>query len=301
MPTFQLNFTGLCAFSPSAGSKTVILVNARDHGGESHIPVLLASRSTAVVTAQTRPFNLDLDAGAGNFGYNRMVGWSLEAENLTLSGLDNQQFSIAPGPSAEATCPTDADREGFGWVASMERAEGARLDPEALTTKDPSVVLARLTVNRGRLATAQFAGFPDSPLRWAYLRSGNETPDNPRRAIAEVVNLTATFSGTQIRIQSQRFGGTAHLDIVLDRGQQEILTAWLVNMPLPDLLQNRPGDPAAHPHFRNFYRLSNKKGGLRFPHSQGRCRELVASQFIGLDIAPTNPKCPPATFESLAQ
>lgn len=308
MATFQLNFTGLCAFSPGAGSKTVVLGNSRDHGGEPHIPVLLADRSSAVINGGARPFDRDreLDSGARYFGYDRMVGWTLareiqgetKGENLTLSPLV-EDFSVAPGPPPDATCPT-IDPEGFGWVASMQSAEGAQFDPTVLTTRDTDRVLARCLVDHGRLATAHFAGGPGRPFRWAYLRNGSEQPDHAPRAIAEVAHVTGTFSGDQIRIRSQDFDGSPLADIVLDRQGGPLLTAWLVNMPLADILADRPQDPPAYPHFQHFYRLSDKPGGLRFPHRQGRCNLEVDSFVLrpkGFH-APTNPKCPPVMFES---
>jgi hypothetical protein len=145
MPTFELFFTGLCAFSPGTTSKTVVLVNARDrhHGGgghhEPHIAVLLASRETVVGPAEdptARDADRDFDQGAGNYGYSKMVGFSLDGDDLTLATSLDEPFEVKPGPQPDAECPTD-NRDGFGWVASMERAESARIDPNALTSNDP--------------------------------------------------------------------------------------------------------------------------------------------------------------------
>jgi hypothetical protein len=318
MPTFHLRITGLCAFGPGTTSKTVMLVNAREDRQEPHLPAIFAPEANVVTPAEDRTvrnYDFSFDGWPGGFGTGMMRGFELRGELMSLDRIDTA-FSIASGPADNAECPNDADAAGFGWVASMRRAsaadkaplgrvaEEAALDPDVLNRLDSARVQAVLPLDRGLLSTMQFSGHPGLPFRWNYLQDGAEQPTQPSRAIAEVVQLTGEFSGDVIRIHSKLFGARDPLpDIVFHRRTATSMFAWLINMPPPDIRGDRPGDPPAHPHFRHFYRLSTSPGGIRVPHRRGRCTrrsELRSAEekTSKARLAPTNPKCPPAMFES---
>lgn len=320
MANFELRFTGLCTFSPDqSGARKVMLVNAFDHhaGEQAHEAALLAPVENVVTPAeeaQARPHDFPFDGTLAGFGSGNMYGFIFRGEDLTIKTLnDKPPLEVAPGPDQTAECPTPGhDDKAFGWVASLTKAEGARVNGNALNGKDPDLVLARLLLDRGTLSTESFMRHNGSIARWKYLDSpSSDDPTQRPRALAEVVFFSGAFSGSRLIIESTGFR-QSFLSIYLKPDSLGRIVAWLVNMPHADIVSRdrTPGvDPDRIHHFRMVYRLSDKPRGNRHPHRLGSCdrppdrgeiRQTPSRKSVekaGPDPAPSNPRCPPLQFE----
>lgn len=298
MSTFDLSFTGLCAFSPGDASKRVVMVRAhttlqgsghsRDH--EIHVAAFLAPLDKVVKLEdndKVRDFDFVLERDV--YSDETLAGFLLTGEELTLDSLTGN-FTLVPG-KPDQPCPpkVPTDPDGlwpFRWITNMPPEERAFFNGSTLS--DRSKVLAHLLLNAGKLGTVQFAGEEDIIYKWRHEIPDQGSATEPR-AIAEVVKLISSFNGNTLRIASTEFSGRQLPDILLTGSG---ISAWLVNLPIADILG--PDDPTehpAHPHFKHFYKISTNPGGRRFPHHRGECQGDSHGH-----RAPTNPKCPPVEF-----
>jgi hypothetical protein len=301
----EIRFTGLCTFGPVQNHGTpfrsVMLVNARDSDKEAHVAAILAPFANLDRDDQNaRDFDFRFDGTLADFGSDDMVGFLLKGEQLTLPNLLGAALSLAPGPAANAECPVAGDKEGFGWVASLKKAEDASPVDDALTGTKKSVLLARLRLEKGLLSTDKFVEYDGKIVKW----KDHLSDPSKERPIAEVVKLTGvSIDADRLHIHSVPFSGSAP-DVIL-KGNK--VSFWLVNMPIldivgPDRTPNRP--PKADAHYHHHYHLTDKPNGKNpKPANTPPCPPVVAVASSSKKddnqvVTASNPKCPPTSFEA---
>ncbi len=294
-----LNFTGLCAFvKPAAGQIRVVLVNARDQTqGQNHEPHCAAIVTPANNWERNGRQAFGFDGTAVGYPSREMVAILLEGENLSTN-MSGAVTDTDIGGAVE--CPTEGtDHTAFGWISRMSDIGAGTMNREAFAGTNSNLVLARFNFSSGNLRTAAFGLTPGGGnrlvLRWQFKNNGAD-PLGRHRALAEESQLfMGNVAGNSLTFISSRFDGQASTNIVL-RPQNDKIEAWVVNLPVIDLMRDRGVAPRPPDHhFSHFYRLStNSRPHVPHPTNPNTGMHCGRPPITGV----TNPKCPPTLFDS---
>lgn len=302
-----IHFSGLCAFIPAksidqvGNAATVALVDAsRSHHAPHH----------CVCFAEPKVYQYDPDQGvlnrtvdvAFNYEYTpgsriAVNGCHLTKEQLTLVGRTAAGTEV-PLSAAEVLtfsngalthpCPTTANQSFFNWVAEMARVGAGTVNPAVVTAADGGGLLgARMRLTQGNLRCGGFrANPPNGYVRWSYGGSNSALAEE----VAWEVAFPATTNVVEVVLKSAPLGaGTAAPDLVL-RPQGGLVEAWILNMPLNNMLGFDPVNPLAPDHhFLEFFRLANGNPTPSYPIPD-------SSQYCTPPTGAANPKCPPTVF-----
>jgi hypothetical protein len=279
-----LRFTGLCAFvaTPSRSAVRVVLVNARDHShGQNHEPhhaaLLVPERHWDGTLRQP---NFIFDDKARNEA--RMCAFLLEAEDFVVDP-PGTGIVLEPGPADTAECPV-SNTTGYLWISEVKKAGAGPMHSDMLTKKKLENTIARFRFTSGTFKTDAFRRV--SPISRDIIKW--KLGDIKRSLAEEVLLFRDDLAGGGIALKGTDFsGGTSTISLREKSGRLE---AWIVNMPLLDILGARKSDPfSPDHHFLHFHRLATSAGSMiPVPLSE------VCSGGVG---SLSNPKCPPARFE----
>jgi hypothetical protein len=301
--SLHVRFTGLCAFvpAPDLSRMRVVLANARDHAHhgmpEHHAVLVVHKRHCEGDMGREVDFEFK---GNENFLRQDCYGFILDGEDITISPTPSGSLVLAPGPDASLVCPT-ATPDGFYWILRMEEAGNhafGDMRSEYLKLCERSLVLARVKLTTGRLRTSDFSLKPSlKAAKWQFYEPGSP-PRDPRgrpRAIAEQIEWVVDFRGesTAVDIKFDRFHAepiVLTLAPKLDAELSEyVIRAWIVNMPLVDIISSHGHSLTPDLHFAHFYDLSMP--GTHVPHPvSGECPAGTGNL--------SNPRCPPALFNA---
>jgi hypothetical protein len=301
-----LRFTGLCAFVHPTGANPkrmrVVLPNVRDHRHEGmpehHAVLIVLEENVDPNNIPARPYFKF--AGGDDFVQARCLAFPLDGDAVTVCDLpEGDSLKIEPGPRPDLACPSE-DPQGFRWIARMEEA-GDRafgdMQNQYLLLDNRQLVLARLPLTTGTIRTKEFAKDPERrPLKWQFYDPGPPPRDSKGlpRAMAELIEWQVDFTDRE-RVDLRLIPFDApdeHKDLTLVANAVGEIPAWIVNMPLLDvLLFKRYGAyPAGDLHFAHFYHLSSQPG----VHVPFRLTAVCPDR-VGML---SNPRCPPVLFNA---
>lgn len=299
---FFLRFTGLCAFASNNGRMYSILINARDHphGFAVHTAALVVPQVNVHLNSKREPTKT-FEGSKTRFQQGDLNLYELEGEELSLYPF----FGTLKlqGPRKLKACPSKSDYKSFYWLPRVSDLKGRVPKKELFENQSglAQLILARLHLRAGTLRTSAFAvetteGGGKRLVRWQYQDPEGSATYGGSRALAEESELELPVNEDCITIRSKALpGGSAGDDLVLkpDGGQVE---AWLVNSPRPDIFaESKEALYKADLHFKHFYRLATKSGGL-VPVPLGYCSNVPKE--VREIRTVSNPKCPPLVFDS---
>jgi hypothetical protein len=159
------------------------------------------------------------------------------------------------------------------------------------------------------LTNAKFArdsgNHPGQILNWNFRMLDGSNPLNTPRAVSEGAKLQVDFVTPQVDLVSRHFrtgmavDQTIRLQPTLSpvTGLPEV-TAFILNMPWPDILGVRPPMTTDRPedtHFDLFYEMLNPGAAVRripFPDPRQHCGGAVTDP----DPSASTPQCPPSLY-----
>ncbi len=309
---FDLHISGLCAFVPYKDLATqvarmkVVLVDAlspaylyNNKDSAVHVPALLVPDSCLYHPGPgTRAAAFSFEGSYSHYPAGPVWAYPLFQESVTIMGLGNNDIKPVtdgtPGPSD--TCPSGAP-PAFGWIRDMP--SGAGVMTQDAFSQSYTNVIGRMDLYDGALFTSIFPYsqlYKPKLLRWYWAddQGNNGSGSQTTRAIAEEIIFAKQWPSTTTTV-TMTIGSST---VVLQPYNNQI-DAWLVNMPLIDILVDRGSwsgkERSKDHHFLHFHRLAKTPGTL-IPWPDLDPTHICDPPGTG-DVA--NPRCPPALFTSV--
>jgi hypothetical protein len=293
---FKLHFTGLCAFVPYKDAQGITRMRVALVDAESpdvlaiamddadHTPALLIPDRFLDVMSTTRTATFFFDGRESNYEKKTWL-FLLRQEDLAIMGLN--EVSIGLGTVTGDACPQNAPYSFSDWIQPMPQGCD-QMSTQAFSGFND--VIVHMDLFDGDLSTSDFPYSyknKNNILKW-YFDSDQGTGVLPSKPIAEEI----TF-GKQWNVSSVTIGIGKGTDKVVLKPDQGAIEAWVVNLPLIDILVDRSGWSTAERmkehHFHHYYRLAtNTKDLIPWPDPAQFCPQPAKGV--------ANPRCPPVLF-----
>lgn len=331
MATVKVSFTGICGFVPkkpqyqSQNQVRVLMVDGgpvpqggAKGGHEVHVPVLVCDTQYVQQTGNDSngvPWRKgDLLLGSESIFF-------LAEQDLSIVGTGADGLSFVHG-SGGSGCHSTPDRDHCDWLAKISALSGAsgkvRAGCLATTGSVDSDVGARCALTEGSLSTQALAQDVGSNrvVEWEFKTMDPQNPQplpNQTQALSEVMLYEVSYSGSSVDLRTELMPGrianstalqrafapplrVRHIRLHEDSSQQ--VTAKILNVPLPDLLDLRPPAPTGwrgvDHHFDLFYRplvvAANRVPRVPWPLAQ-RCPGAGPP-------GAGNPQCPGTEYDN---
>jgi hypothetical protein len=324
--TFNIFFTGLCAFVPrydirqypKQNQMRVLLVESSmpsdlpamhmSHAHEPHAPVFFCPNDHVYKGNGYRKPDIIYSGGDGEIAV-----FCLDGQDLGFKDVVEDQLEVVLGDHAGYGCPNGTNEESFEWVTNLaEVSPGSEQVAKSCLASDrldPAVV-ARVKLARGKIYNKQFAAKESRGEDYGRVYLWEfKVPYGPKRgpehhqAASNIVGFESNYIGA-VELVSRRlrgglnprvdkaFGDGNTLPIKLvSKGEVTEIVAWVKNMPWADILSIRePQGYEADPdvHFSHVYKVSSGYDDANVPHYYNLCDYQIPIVHQG------NPNCQPA-------
>jgi hypothetical protein len=228
------------------------------------------------------------------FGPFKMLSFTLDDEDLSLASAGTNIPPLHAAPPG-ASCPSLNDWNSLAWVADMSALRAGTMSRNHFTGRNPALALARFDIPAGiDLATWGFAR--DAMMNVARFQfTDGSTSIGSLQALANIVAIAMSMTspgGEVVLTSSNASAGSVVLKPASGR-----VTAWLANIPPPELTMSGPpmAPGTVNDHFHVFYGMSTAMNPTMFLPEliDGICGPLAFG-------SASSPKCPPALFAAHA-
>ncbi|MBV8516178.1 MAG: hypothetical protein JO197_02135 [Acidobacteria bacterium] len=312
----RILFSGMIAFIPSADQKELNVVLLNTHGYQTsdgttlphHQPFLLARAQSCTGSCERR------DPAVATFFYSDKsesqaldaleealaggAAWQLAGSDISVHKPDASDGCLHPplwlqsgtrGADANGLRPVPSNgRElsDFSWVTSLDQVSPTLgpLNASVLSAQPPSIVAARLKLDRGKISTYSLVRI-DGKVKPLYFRALGATENGPyAQAGANWVMAEIRVPGDAVELISKDFAGgatrTMHLTPL-----DGVVEVAVLNIPSFEVATagEIPPTPGPGTHFEEYYQLAQTPPATRpIPHA-GTSSDEPAVEWRTLD------------------